>query len=174
MAATKHRRNVPEVWQGYIPAVPRHSSALMKSKNTRYRILLVSRDHTVREALGDVLRSNGFEVLYAENGVNAVKTFVANAINAIVLDHQTPFDGLDSVGGRSCTLEALVEINPFLPVVLMQVRESELDHGSLLLADVVLTHPVPPSALLESIDALLTEPFTERVHRKSKDFTLIR
>ena len=146
----------------------------MKYQRTKNRVLLVSNDFTVRESLGDILRSDGFEVLSAENGVKAIKAFAANAINAIVLDYRTPFNGKDFVSGRSSTLEALTDIDPFLPLVLTRESEVELDHATSLMADMVLTHPVEPSALLEAIDTLLVETLKERVHRKSADFTIIR
>ena len=134
----------------------------------------MSNDFTVRESLGDILRSDGFEVLSAENGVKAIKALAANPINVIVLDYRTPFDRKDFVSGRSSTLEALTDIDPFLPLVLTRESEVELDHATSLMADMVLTHPVEPSALLEAIDTLLVETLKERVHRKSADFTIIR
>ena len=146
----------------------------MKNQRTKNRVLLVSDDFTVRESLGDILRSDGFEVLSAENGVKAVKAFAANAINAIVLDYRTPFDGKDFVSGRSSTLEALTDIDPFLPLVLTREPEIELDHATSLMADLVLTHPVAASALLEAIDMLLVETLKERVHRKSGDLANYR
>jgi CheY-like chemotaxis protein len=146
----------------------------MKYQRTKNRVLLVSNDFTVRESLGDILRSDGFEVLSAENGVKAIKALAANPINVIVLDYRTPFDRKDFVSGRSSTLEALTDIDPFLPLVLTRESEVELDHATSLMADMVLTHPVEPSALLEAIDTLLVETLKERVHRKSADFTIIR
>ena len=134
----------------------------------------MSDDFTVRESLGDILRSDGFEVLSAESGVKAVKAFAANAINVIVLDYRTSFDGKDFVSGRSSTLEALTDIDPFLPLVLTREPEVELDHATSLMADMVLTHPVVPSALLEAIDVLLVETLKERVHRKSGDLAIYR
>jgi len=146
----------------------------MKYQRAKNRVLLVSDDFAVRESLGDTLRSDGFEVLPADNGVKAVKVFAANAINAIVLDYRTPFDGQDFVSGRSSTLEALTDIDPFLPLVLTREPEAELDHATSLMADLVLTHPVEPSALLEAIDMLLVETLKERVHRKSSDLAIYR
>ena len=134
----------------------------------------MSDDFTVRESLGDILRSDGFEVLSAESGVKAVKAFAANAINVIVLDYRTSFDGKDFVSGRSSTLEALTDIDPFLPLVLTREPEAELDHATSLMADLVLTHPVVPSSLLEAIDMLLVETLKERVHRKSEDLAIYR
>jgi len=146
----------------------------MKYQRTKNRVLLVSNDFTVRESLGDILQSHGFEVLSSENGVKAIKALAANPINVIVLDYRTPFDRKDFVSGRSSTLEALTDIDPFLPLVLARESEVELDHATSLMADMVLTHPVEPSALLEAIDTLLVETLKERVHRKSADFTIIR
>jgi len=146
----------------------------MKHQRTKNRVLLVSDDFTVRESLGDMLRSDGFEVLSTANGLKAVKALAANAINVIVLDYRTPFDGKDFVSGRSSTLESLTDIDPFLPLVLTREPKMELDHATSLMADMVLTHPIQPSALLEAIDTLLVETLKERVHRKSADFAIIR
>jgi hypothetical protein len=80
----------------------------------------------------------------------------------------------DIVSGRSSTLEALTDIDPFLPLVLTREPEVELDHATSLMADMVLTHPVVPLVLLKAIDTLLLETLRERVHRKSADFPIIR
>ena len=146
----------------------------MNYQRTKNRVLLVSNDFTVRESLGDILRADGFEVLSAENGVKAVKALAANAVNVIVLDYRTPFDAKDVVSRRSSTLEALTDIDPFLPLVLTREPEVELDHATSLMADMVVTHPVEPLALVEAIDTLLVETLKERVHRKSGDLAIYR
>lgn len=146
----------------------------MNYHRTKNRVLLVSNDFTVRESLGDMLRADGFEVQSAENGMKAEKALAANAINVIVLDYRTPFDGKDFVSGRSRTLEALTDIDPFLPLVLTRELKAELDHATSLMADMVLTHPVEPLALVEAIDTLLVETLKERVHRKSSDLAIYR
>ena len=147
---------------------------LMKHQRTNNRVLLVSNDFTVRESLGDILRSSGFEILFAENGASAVKVLVANAVSLIVLDYRTPFGAKDGVGRGSRTLEALTDIDPFLPLVLTREPEVELDHATSLMADMVLTHPVAPLVLLEAMETLLMETLQERVFRKSGDFALVR
>lgn len=147
---------------------------LMKYQRTNNRVLLVSNDFTVRESLGDILRSSGFEILFAENGGSAVKVLVANAVSVIVLDYRTPFGTKGDAGRGSRTIEALTDIDPFLPLVLTREPEVELDHATSLMADMVLTHPVAPLTLLEAIDTLLGETLQERVYRKSGDFALVR
>lgn len=147
---------------------------LMKKQRANNRVLLVSNDFTVRESLGDILRSSGFEILFAENGASAVKVLMANAVSAIVLDYRTPFGAKDGVGRRSRTLEALTDIDHFLPLVLTREPEVELDHATSLMADMVLTHPIAPLALIEAMETLLMETLQERVYRKSGDFALVR
>lgn len=146
----------------------------MKYQRANNRVLLVSNDFTVRESLGDILRSSGFEILSAENGASAVEVLVANAVSVIVLDYRTPFDAKDGVGRGSRTLEALTDIDPFLPLVLTREPEVELDHATSLMADMVLTHPVAPLALREAMETLRMETLQERVYRKSGDFALVR
>jgi CheY-like chemotaxis protein len=146
----------------------------MKYQRAKNRVLLVSNDSTVRESLGDMLQSTGFEVLFAENGANAVKILPANAINVIILDFRTPFNAKDVVSGRSLTLEALTDIDPFLPVLLTREPKAELEHDTLLMADLILTHPVESSTLLEAIDTLLVETLKERVYRKAGNLAMAR
>ncbi len=134
----------------------------------------MSNDFTVRESLGDILRSSSFEILFAENGAKAVKVLVANAVSVIVLNYRTPFDAKDGVGRGSRTLEALTDIDPFLPLVLTREPQAELEYATALMADIVLTHPVDPLTLLEAMDTLLAETLKERVYRKSGDFALVR
>lgn len=146
----------------------------MKYQRANNRVLLVSNEFTVRESLGEILQSSGFEILFSENGAKAAKALVANVVSVIILDYRTPFDAKDVVARRSSTLEALTDIDPFLPLVLTCESKAELEHATTLMADMVLTHPVEPLALMEAIDTLRTETLKERVYRKSGDFALIR
>lgn len=146
----------------------------MKRKHTINRVLLVSHDPTVRESLGDILRSSGSEVLSAANGLEAVKALAMNAVNVVVLDYLTPFDAEDSLRRRSVTLEALTDIDPFLPLVLTCDQQIDLPHATALMADMVIRHPIAPAALLEAIDTLRSETLRERVYRKSEHFAGLR
>lgn len=146
----------------------------MKHQRPNNRVLLVSDDFTVRESLGEILQSGGFDVLPAENGRQAVKALGTNRISVIVLDHRTPFDRAGQVAGRSSTLEALTDIDPFLPLVLTCDGVADPDHASSLMADLVLKHPIASLALLEGVDTILSETLRERVYRKSDSFVLYR
>ncbi len=144
----------------------------MKYQHANKRILLVSDDPSAREALGEMLQAADFNVLLAENGRCAVEMLVTNPVSVIVLDFRTRFDAKDSVSRKSRTLAALTDVDAFLPLILTCDADTELDHDTSLMADLVLKHPVQPSALLDGIDTLLGETLRERVYRKS-DYTAI-
>ena len=71
-------------------------------------------------------------------------------------------------------METLRDIDPFLPLLLLCAAEDELDHRTLLTADMVLTHVVEIPALLDAIETLLPETLRERAQRKSGHITLFR
>lgn len=146
----------------------------MKSKHTNKRILLVSDDSSVREALGEMLRATNYNVLCAENGRSAEKMLLENPVSVIVLDHRTRFDAKDSSSQKSRTLAVLTDVDPFLPVILTCAADVELDYETALLADLVLRHPVPVAVLRDGIETLLGESLRERVYRKSDFIATLR
>lgn len=146
----------------------------MKYLHANKRILVVSDDPSAREALGEMLRAADFNVLLAESGRSAAKMLVANPVSIIVLDFRTRFDAKDSNPQKSKTLTSLTDVDPFLPVILTCDANAELNHETALMADLVLKHPVQPSALSDGIDTLLGESLRERVYRKSDYIATLR
>ena len=71
-------------------------------------------------------------------------------------------------------MEALTDVDPFLPLLLLCGSEEELDHRTSLMADMVLTHAVETPALLAAIATLLGESLRERAQRKSGHIALFR
>ena len=146
----------------------------MKNLHAKKRILLVSDDPSAREALGEMLRAAGCNVLLAEDGRSAERTLLANPVSVMVLDFRTRFDAEDFGSRKSTTLAALTDVDPFLPLILTCDADTELDHDTSLMADLVLKHPVQSSALLDGIDTLLGESLRERVYRKSGYIATLR
>jgi len=130
------------------------------------RILLVSNNSFERESLAEILRDS-YQVVLAESGREAAEKFLATPVSAIVLQHDTPFNGADVFAGSSRTIAELTDIDPFLPLLLLCDPADELDHATSLMADMILRHPISTTALLDALDMLLTETLRERVFRKS-------
>ena len=73
----------------------------------RPRVLLVDDDQSVLEALGGVIEAEGFEVVRAENGQEALQKFRQQSMDIVLLDLNMPVkNGWD-------TFEGLTTVNPF-------------------------------------------------------------
>lgn len=146
----------------------------MTNRHANKRILLVSDDPSIREALGEMLRAVDFDVLLADSGRRAEKALVTNPVSVVVLDFRTRFDAKDSNLQNAKALTALTDVDPFLPVILTCDPDAELNHETALMADLVLTHPVQPAVLLDGVATLLEESLRERVYRKSDYIATLR
>jgi DNA-binding NtrC family response regulator len=80
------------------------------------RILVVDDDKLTRWSLSKVLTREGYLVLEARTGAEASKVSERGSPDLVLLDLRLP----DVVGYDA--LEAIVEINPALPIVLMSSR----------------------------------------------------
>lgn len=136
-------------------------------RHMKNRVLLINPNLTARQSLSEALQDDGFNVLLAETGQQALRTLRDHLVDVVVLDYRTPFIRRDAPADNQKTLEAITDINPFLPVVLTCDRSAEVGHATTLMADLVLTHPVRASALLEAICTVTEETLRERAHRKA-------
>src|SRR5215831_939349 len=95
---------------------PSDRSALPRAR----RILLVDDDSSVRGSLSDVLVSEGYEVVQAENGQQAVDLANQSDIDLALLDLNMPIkNGWD-------TFEQLTREHPLMPVVIATARPNQL------------------------------------------------
>lgn len=151
----------------------RTSNASGRMKGMKKRILVVSADGAFKEFVGEVLRSYGHTVLLADTGYKALRDVRDHLVDAVVLDHGTPYMKHRSTSGSPDTLKAITDHNPFLPVVLTCRSRDALDFSTLLMADMVLETPVKYSALLDAVDTLLNERLRERAYRKAEDLKVL-
>ena len=111
-----------------------------------YLVLVVDDDSTIRESTAALLENNGFKVLQACNGLEALNLFEAALTpTAILLDVAMPV--LDGIGFRQLQLR-----NPKIagiPVILVTGDESPATSN--LGAVSVLRKPVEPLKLVEEL-----------------------
>lgn len=141
---------------------------------TKKRLLLAGPENPDRDRIRKMLESEGFDVLLAETGQQALRTLRDYLVDGIVLDEATPYARYDADTGGKKTLEEITDANPFLPLVLTCPATAELDHATSLMADMVLFHPVAPAALLDAVDTVLNETLRERARRKAGDIAVLR
>ena len=113
-------------------------------------ILLVDDDEAVRKLLSYPLERDGYEVIQAADGVEALERFGESAVDLVVLDLMLPkLDGLEvckQLRARSS-----------VPIIMLTARDDELDKvlGLELGADDYVTKPFSPAELVARVKAVL-------------------
>jgi len=131
--------------------------------DARSRVLLVEDDDSFRRALKEVLESEGFEVLTAARGDDALELLLGETVDAIITDLVMP-------GMRGNQLVAEVHRSfPEVPVVVITAFGSvpgalELTRAG---ASDYLTKPFRTSELLTSLRRVLSQSLSRRTHARA-------
>jgi CheY-like chemotaxis protein len=126
-------------------------------------VLLVDDDRSVLDALGTVIESEGFELVRATDGHEAVEKFRQQPIDIVLLDLNMP------VKGGWDTLERLTTINPLLPIIVITARPDAYPVAMERGVAVLMQKPLDIPLLLEAMRELLAEPATKRLSRLAGD-----
>jgi DNA-binding response OmpR family regulator len=137
----------------------------------RQRILLVDDDPGVRSSIGAVLCQEGYFVLPARDGQEAVALADLMRVDLVLLDLSMPVrDGWD-------TFEQLSREHPLVPVVIATAKPNQLFTALGAGVGALLEKPVDIPVMLATIARLLAEPRGEQLKRlagKSADFSFVR
>jgi DNA-binding response OmpR family regulator len=120
-------------------------------------ILIVDDDRELRELIGFVLRSAGYPVVEAGDGLEALRQHAERKPDLVILDVNLP--GID--GFEVCRR---IRLDADTPVMMLTVRGEEADQvkGLDLGADDYLAKPFSPRTLLARVRALLRRRGPER------------
>lgn len=113
-------------------------------------ILFVDDDTDIRELIRIVLHRSGFNVLSAENGVQALEMYSRNQVGLVILDIMMPnMDGLEVCRRIRQVADT--------PIILLTARGQEEDvvEGFEAGADDYIVKPVRPKELVARIQAIL-------------------
>ena len=113
------------------------------------RILAVDDSPTILEMIKSILESEGYDVITAVDGAEALETARADKPDLILLDVMLP--KLD--GYRVCRLLKFDQNYKDIPIVMLTAKAEEqaMATGVRTGADQYLTKPVEPDALLETV-----------------------
>jgi len=122
-------------------------------------ILLVDDDPSVREMVGRVLAGEGYLVLCAANGAEALAIATANRIDLVLLDlHMPGQSGWD-------TFADLTSQNPLVAVIIITARSNQFFTSLAAGAGALLEKPLDFPTLLRTVRALLAESAEARLAR---------
>jgi DNA-binding response OmpR family regulator len=123
------------------------------------KILLVDDDPGVCRMLQRVLEEEGYLVVPAANGLEALERAQATAPHLVLLDLNLPVqNGWD-------TLERLAAEDPLLPVIIITARPNQLFPALASGAGALMEKPLDLAKLLRTIRELLAEPAEARLAR---------
>jgi CheY-like chemotaxis protein len=130
-------------------------------------ILLVDDDAGVRRMLLRVLEEEGYVVLAAANGVEALDMTVRRLPDLVLLDLNLPLQN------GWATFEQLTSRHPFLPVIIITARPNQLFPALASGAGALMEKPLDLPKLLRTICDLLADPAgarSARVAGKAAEF----
>jgi two-component system, OmpR family, response regulator len=122
-------------------------------------ILLVDDEDSVQKLLAYPLERDGFRVLQARDGQEALERFAAEDVDLVVLDLMLPkLDGLEVCKRLRATSE--------VPIIMLTARDDELDKvvGLELGADDYITKPFSIREFRSRVRALLRRASASRPH----------
>ena len=115
------------------------------------KILVVDDDLQIRESLGKVLRTEGYEVILAADGREALEIFNKDRIHLILLDLNLPGDsGWDVFG-------TVTSSNPFLPIVIITGRQNQRELAAEAGVGALMEKPLDVPLLLKTISDLMAQ-----------------
>ena len=125
------------------------------------RILLVDDDASVRDSLAAVLVEEGFQIVLAADGQQALETIEKIPVDLVLLDLNMP-----RLNGWN-TFEHLVGAHPLVPIVIIAARPNQLLLAASVGAGALLEKPLDIPFLLHTIRRLLDEPDGTRLRRRA-------
>ena len=141
------------------PPRERAAQGSVRSARPGKRILLVDDDPTVRDSLNDVLVAEGYVVILAENGQQALDLAKKLPMDLVLLDLNMPVkNGWD-------TFEQLTREDPLLPIIIATARPNQLFTALNAGAGALLEKPMDIPTLLRVMEKLLAETAGQRLAR---------
>jgi len=120
----------------------------------KHSVLLVDDDLSVRESLRQLFHAEGYQVVMAVNGVEAVEKFgsAQQPIDLMLLDLNMP------LRNGWATLDRLFEVDPSLPVMVLTGLPNQYALAKAAGISALVEKPVDVEAMLLLMQELLSDP----------------
>ena len=123
------------------------------------KILVLDDDAQIRLSLSKLLHAEGYEVLLAADGQEALEQFDPAEIDLLLLDLSLPLkSGWD-------VFERMTAINPLLPIIIITGRDGQRDLAAAAGVGALMEKPLDIPLLLTTITELLAESVENRLRR---------
>ena len=124
-----------------------------EAANRPLRVLLVEDDRSLRRYLEVVLSREGYEVIVAVDGLEAMRATLTSTVDLVVTDAIMPnLNGYELVRFLRNTPQL-----SHLPIVLLSALDIKEDSNEDHKADVYLSKPISPEVLIECLEKLMRQ-----------------
>ena len=123
------------------------------------KIMIVDDCNTTRKLLGHYLRSRGYSVVFAENGLDALEKLAINDVNLIMTDLNMPYmDGIELIK----TLRSDPELSE-IPILMVTTENDDIERAKAISsgANGYMIKPVTGDAITENIISIIKQIFTK-------------
>ncbi len=116
-------------------------------------------DPSVLEAMTEVLVAEGYEVLAAREGAEALSHFTSGPVELVVLDlNLGADDGWD-------VFRQMAEVNPFVPTVIITAERAQINLARAAGVEALMEKPIDVPVFVEIVRDLLLETAEQRRER---------
>lgn len=121
-------------------------------RHARWKILLIDDDPAIRQLLNRLLTEEGYIVVSAANGFEAIEMTNSTQFDLVLLDLNMPLlDGWD-------TFQEISKKNPLMPFIVITARPNQLFPAVASGTGALLEKPLDFLKLFSTIHSLLNEP----------------
>ena len=131
------------------------------------QIIYIDRDCIRRGQASEALLKEGYEVTEFEAGKDALKHLLFSSVTAVILDYGSGSEPQNSMPAGKEMVKEIVDVDGFVPLILICDRSDLLDHETSAAADLVLRRPITARQLVDGVRTVLGETLRERAQRKS-------
>ena len=131
------------------------------------KIVLVDRDIIRRAQLSNALAKEGFEVSEFEAAKNALSHLLFSSVSTVIVDYGSAYAPQSPLPDGKRVVEEIVNVDAFVPLLLICDRCETLDTETVAAADLVLRRPLTHRQLIDGVHTVLEETLRERAQRKS-------
>ena len=123
------------------------------------KVLVVDDDLQIRESLRKLLQAEGYEVVLARDGQEAIEKSNSERMDLVLLDLNLPVSsGWDA-------FERITSLNPLLPIIIITGRQNQHQLATWAGVGALMEKPLDVPKLLRIIAELTAEPVETRLKR---------
>ena len=131
------------------------------------QVVIIDRDRVSRGQLNQALLREGFDVKEFEAARNAMQHLLSSSVSAVIVNYNSAYERQNPAQDGKRIVREIVNLDAFVPLVLICDRSEMLDPETVTAPDLVLRRPITIRQLIKGVQSVLEETLRERAQRKS-------